>query len=203
MDSKYLTSAAKPEQLASFGLPEVSFIGRSNCGKSTLLNALLGRKNLARTSSTPGRTQMVNFFSLNDEMIFADLPGYGFSVASKHTEKTWNDLMAAYCERPDISTFLFLCDIRRKPQPFELEFLLHLSQTAPLIIVLTKIDKVKTNERKKLSKNFVMSLETSGIEHEAIIEVSSLKKEGIAKLFEKIKMLAEHSKEAGIQTSNN
>lgn len=189
MDSRYITSAAKPQQLESFGLPEVAFIGRSNSGKSSLLNALLQRKNLARTSSTPGRTQMVNFFGLNDEIIFADLPGYGYNVASKNVEGKWDLLMGAYCERDDIAAFLFLIDIRRDVQSFEMNFLKMLSSRAPVIFVMTKSDKVKQNEKQKLIKAHKQAVKSEGITPSMYVAISSLKKTGINELNSAIKRI--------------
>lgn len=182
MESRYITSAAKPQQLQPFKLPEIAFVGRSNSGKSTLLNALLQRKNLARTSSTPGRTQMVNFFGLNNEIIFADLPGYGYNNASKGIEGRWDKLMEAYCEREDIAAFLFLIDIRREVEEFELDFLQYLANRAPVIFVMTKADKLKQGERLKKTKATKKRIEESGLNPEILITVSSLKKQGINEL---------------------
>jgi GTP-binding protein len=182
MDSRYITSAAKPQQLESFGLPEVAFIGRSNSGKSSLLNALLQRKNLARTSATPGRTQMVNFFGLNNQIIFADLPGYGYNVASKGVEGKWDQLMGAYCQRDDIAAFLFLIDVRRDLQEFEVEFLHFLAEKAPVVFVMTKSDKLKQGERQKRIKLIKAFVKNQGIAPEMFIAISSLKKTGINEL---------------------
>jgi len=187
MESRYITSAAKPQQLQSFNMPEIAFVGRSNSGKSSLLNALLNRKNLARTSSTPGRTQMVNFFGLNEEIVFADLPGYGFNSAGKNVEREWDKLMNSYCQRNDIAAFLFLIDIRRKIESFETDFLRVLSERAPIIVVLTKTDKVKQGERIKLTKSFKDALKNANLRIDLTIAVSSLKKSGIPELGQKIK----------------
>lgn len=189
MDSRYITSAAKPQQLESFNLPEIAFIGRSNSGKSSLLNALLGRKNLARTSSTPGRTQMVNFFGLNNNLIFADLPGYGYNVASKRIEGKWDLLMGAYCERTDIAAFLFLLDIRRTLEEFELDFLRELSERAPLFIVMTKTDKIKSNERQKRIKSIKDLIKLANFTPTYYSAISSLKKTGIPELRQEIQKL--------------
>lgn len=189
MDSRYITSAAKPQQLESFGMPEVAFIGRSNSGKSSLLNALLQRKNLARTSSTPGRTQMVNFFGLNNQIIFADLPGYGYNVASKRVEGKWDLLMGAYCERDDIAAFLFLLDVRRDIQDFELDFLRQLESKAPVIVVLTKSDKLKQGERQKRVKATKKIIKEAGITPTMSLAISSLKKTGINELSSMIKRI--------------
>jgi GTP-binding protein len=190
MDAKYLTSAAKMNQLPNFDLPELAFIGRSNVGKSSLLNALMQRKNLARTSATPGRTQMINFFELNGKLIFADLPGYGFHEAPTEIRKHWHSLMDSYCERPNIKGFLYLLDIRRDTEDYEFEFMSQLSKFAPIVVVYTKSDKLGVsdfNKRKSLLVNQFMEM---GVDHEGIFAVSVLKNGGIDSLREEIFRLA-------------
>ncbi|MEZ4742064.1 MAG: ribosome biogenesis GTP-binding protein YihA/YsxC [Bdellovibrionota bacterium] len=182
MDTSYITSAQKANQLPIFALPEVAFIGRSNCGKSSLLNAITGRKNLARSSSTPGRTQMMNFFSVSKRLILADLPGYGFNVASKSVQQHWDALMNEYISRSNIKEFLFLVDIRRQFEEFEFNFLSTLAGLNEVAVVLTKIDKLKKNELLSKKKEIQNVLGAKNIALTKIFAVSSLKKTGIEDL---------------------
>ncbi len=138
-------------------LPEVAVVGRSNVGKSTLLNHLFNAKNLVKTSSTPGKTQAVNFFTLNDEVAFADLPGYGYAEVPDSVKKQWGPLIRTYLEkRETLKLILFLLDIRRKPNEDDLKFMewaLHSKKA--VILVLTKVDKVNQTEKKTNTKQIV------------------------------------------------
>lgn len=190
MNTSYITSAQKANQLPQFEWGEVAFIGRSNCGKSSLLNTLLERKNLARSSSTPGRTQMINFFMVSRQkeqaLVFADLPGYGFNVASKEVRKHWNDLMGAYVERQSILEFICLLDCRRSPDDFELDYWKFLGEKVPIILVLTKVDKVSQKDCATKIKKITEQLEANGIAFKGVYSVSNLKKTGVKKLKETI-----------------
>ncbi len=186
MNSSYITSAQKAEQLPDLGAcPEIAFVGRSNCGKSTLLNALLGRTGLARTSNTPGRTQMVNFFALDQgekRLIFADLPGYGYAATSKATKKLWEGLVESYLERTQIREVLMLLDSRRVTALPDEDLLLldHIIRREPAVVVtvvLTKTDKLNQSE---MSKARAAVDKILGDEDRVrVIAVSSLKKTGI------------------------
>ena len=182
MHAEYLTSTVDPEKFPVWDKPEVAFIGRSNCGKSSLLNALLGRRNLARTSSTPGRTQAINFFDADRKVIFADLPGYGYNKASNQTSKKWHSLMSTYLERPEVTDFLCLTDIRRKFEPQEIEFIRQLHDRNPVTVVLTKSDKINKASQKKSVMKILEQLEIEGIFPKDIHVISSLKKQGLDKL---------------------
>lgn len=182
MDSFYIISAQKAEQLPAFELPEVAFMGRSNCGKSSLVNAITGRKNLARSSSTPGRTQMANFFGIDHKIILADLPGYGFSVAKKEISNLWESLIGTYVTRPNIKEFMFLMDCRRKFEQFEYEFMENLSQYTNVSLVLTKVDKVKKSEIFGIRKKFEKDLADSKIKYHQVAMISTLSKYGIEEM---------------------
>lgn len=186
MESRYITSALKPEQLPVYELPEVAFIGRSNSGKSTLLNQILGRKSLARKGSTPGQTQMVNFFGLGEKLIFADLPGYGFSAINKNVADNWEPLVHTYLQRPNICEFLFLIDIRRDFNDDDWYLLDLLSRNMPLYLILTKSDKLSRQEQVKRVRAVEDLLKTKQIDVKKIRTVSSLKQDGIKELREDI-----------------
>jgi GTP-binding protein len=136
-------------QLPPAHLPEVAFLGRSNVGKSTLINTLLARKRLVRTSSSPGCTQALNFFLINEQWYFVDLPGYGYARVSRETKARWGDLILGYLEeRPNLSALVFLQDPRRNPGAEELFLWEKLRSWGRVLIpVLTKADKVKKGER--------------------------------------------------------
>lgn len=190
LNSSYITSAKQAEQLPDFPFPEVAFVGRSNVGKSSLMNALLDRRGLARASNTPGRTQMVNFFSVQKgekEMILADLPGYGYSAIGKDARRHWEDLMAAYLNRRGISAFLFLIDSRRATPLLDddLELLASLSRSKSkggVTVVLTKSDKMSQGELAKTVKAVTDELKKAKIKTKEILAVSTLKKKGLAEL---------------------
>lgn len=186
MESRYITSALKPEQLPEFQLPEVAFIGRSNSGKSTLLNQILGRKSLARKGSTPGQTQMVNFFGLGEKLIFADLPGYGFSAINKNVADNWEPLVNTYLQRPNICEFLFLIDIRREFNDQDWYLVDLLSRNMPLYVVLTKSDKLSRQEQQKRVRVIADEMAKRQIDVKKLLPVSSLKKDGIKELREDI-----------------
>ena len=127
-------------------LPEIAFAGRSNVGKSSLLNRLVGRKSLARVSRTPGRTREINFFRVNDAFVLADLPGYGYARVSKTRKAEWRPLIEGYLMKtPQLAGVVQLLDIRHEPSEDDLAMLDLLSELEmPTIVVLTKSDKVST-----------------------------------------------------------
>lgn len=185
MDTRYITSAAKPEQLPNYRLPEFALIGRSNSGKSTLLNGIMAHKALARTSSTPGRTQLIHFFGMGEQLIIADLPGYGYSKISRDARALWDPLVDAYLERPNIREFLFLMDCRRQPDEMDAEILYRLGAHRDVVVVLTKIDKLGKNDLMRSKQSCERAIEgIPGIS--AFLAVSSLKKEGIRELQNRI-----------------
>ncbi len=132
----------------SSGKPEIAFIGRSNVGKSSLINMICGRKKLAKTSSTPGKTQMINLFDVDDRWIIADLPGYGYAKVSKKTRGKWSKMITDYLlEREDLVTVFVLVDARVKPQESDLEKIVWLGQKQiPFGIIFTKVEKLKNTE---------------------------------------------------------
>ena len=145
----FIKSANQVSQFPEDSGREIAFVGRSNAGKSTALNAIFGRKNIAKTSKTPGRTQLINFFAVDDDNRVVDLPGYGFAAVSKEKRKQWDELISDYFRTRDALKGVFLIiDSRRMITELDhlfLEFYLPLDQ--PLHVVLTKADKLKKNEQ--------------------------------------------------------
>jgi len=147
--AQFLTSAVKPSQYPSAVRPEVAFAGRSNVGKSSLINRLLGRKNLVKTSSTPGRTQTINFFLINDGFYFVDLPGYGYARVPMEVRKNWGAMVERYLKtRQGLRAVVVILDVRRMPNQADHDLLAWLAHyNIPDIMVLTKADKLKKNKQ--------------------------------------------------------
>jgi GTP-binding protein len=149
VQAEFVVSAAGSGQFPRDGLPEIAFAGRSNVGKSSLLNRLVGRRGLALTSKTPGRTRLLNFFRIDGEAYFVDLPGYGYAAAPKSLRETWGGLVEGYLRtRPQLRGVIFLLDMRHAPTARDLEMRGLLDEAGlPWIPVLTKADKLSRNER--------------------------------------------------------
>ena len=173
------------------GLPpdreaEVCFIGRSNVGKSSLINALFERRNLARTSKTPGRTQELNFFSLGEKSYIVDLPGYGYAKASKDKRSDWQTLIKSYiAERRSLKRVFTLVDARHGLKDNDREFFSFLDTYAVNYqIVLTKIDKVKKTEMPKLLDEINSKIEEHPACNPEFLMTSAIKKSGIGEIRE-------------------
>ena len=159
-------------------LPEVAFSGRSNVGKSSLINTVLGRKSLARTSSVPGKTQTLNFYNINNELYLVDLPGYGYTEAAKSVNEKWGKMIERYLRESEMLSAIFLLvDMRHAPTKLDIA----MAETVrfleyQLIVLATKADKLKTNERKK---NIALIEKTLSMgEDDILIPFSSVTKEG-------------------------
>jgi GTP-binding protein len=156
--TKFLLSAVAPEHFPSPELPEVAFLGRSNVGKSSLINSLVSAK-VAKTSNTPGRTQAINFFEIRwpgrprPELVFADLPGYGYARVPRAISRTWPEFIEPYlAQRPTLALCLCLVDANIPPQPSDTHMIDYLRQiNRPLIVVATKADKVGTRIQASLN----------------------------------------------------
>lgn len=146
--AEYKTSANSLKDCPKVEVPEYAFIGRSNVGKSSLINMLVGRKGLARTSGTPGKTISMNFYLVNNEWNLVDLPGYGYAKRSKDLRNSWEKTLWNYLEKRDNLVSLFvLIDSRIEPQEKDLEFITQLGEKGiPFSIVFTKLDKLKNSE---------------------------------------------------------
>lgn len=188
---KFIKTAIKPNHypilrnLNGDILPEIAVVGRSNVGKSSLLNHLFQSKGLVKTSATPGKTQAINFFTLNDQLAFIDLPGYGYAKVSKETRKDWAPMIEKYLEsRETLQIVLMLFDIRRTPNEEDIN-LLHwiLGHEKKGILVLTKVDKVTLNERNANTKKIVSAFDIDSL---PVVHYSSTKNIGRHQLIKAI-----------------
>ncbi len=175
--------------VAMSGLPdadriEVCFAGRSNVGKSSLINALTGRKALARTSNTPGRTQEINFFTMGEEHYLVDVPGYGFANAPLPVVEKWQRLLKAYLSgRPSLRRVFLLIDARHGPKSVDLEIMQLLSKSAVTFqVVMTKCDKLKAAELAEIMDKTIESIRKFPAAYPEIVQTSSTKSSGIATL---------------------
>jgi GTP-binding protein len=151
--AQFITSAVRPAQYPPPDFPEVAFAGRSNVGKSSLINTLVNRKRLVKTSSTPGRTQLINFFLVNGALSLVDLPGYGYAKVPQAVKRKWGPMIETYLStRPGLTAVVLLMDIRRTPREEEFRLFDWLAHYAISVIpVLTKADKLsKTKQKKQL-----------------------------------------------------
>jgi GTP-binding protein len=149
LSAEFVTSAAKPDQYPRVKHPEMAFAGRSNVGKSSLINTLVNRKRLVKTSSTPGRTQLINFFDINNTLTFVDLPGYGYAKVPAAVRKNWGPMIETYLStRKTLKGVVVIMDIRRIPRQEEhdlIDWLKYFSIAG--ILVLTKTDKLSKPKR--------------------------------------------------------
>jgi len=154
ISTEFLVGAVSAKQYPKEPLPEFAFAGRSNVGKSSLIKSLLNRKKLVRISSTPGKTREINFFKINNAMMFADLPGYGFARVAPALQKKWKKMLEEYLSQRDpLIAIIFIVDIRRKPTELDLtlkEWLEELDRD--YILLITKADKLSAAERQKQVK---------------------------------------------------
>ncbi|HET8866590.1 MAG TPA: ribosome biogenesis GTP-binding protein YihA/YsxC [Gracilimonas sp.] len=145
---KFITSATKLEECPPAGLPEVCFAGRSNVGKSSLINALLNKKNIARTSNVPGKTQQMNYYKLGDECFFVDLPGYGYAKVPKKERERWGKSIRDYLmDRESLRLILHVVDVRHDPSQLDEDFFYWMGMNEkPFAVVLSKADKLSRNK---------------------------------------------------------
>jgi GTP-binding protein len=161
--TEFIKSATRPAHYPPPDLPEIAFAGRSNVGKSSLINVLVNRKSLVRTSSTPGRTQLINFFNVNGEFSLVDLPGYGFAKVPLSVKKAWGPMMQTYLsKRENLRGVVLIFDIRRIPSEEDRQMLEWLrAYSVPPLLVVTKCDKLSKNERAKQAAVIARTLEVA------------------------------------------
>jgi GTP-binding protein len=186
----FITSAPALASCPPAEWPEIAFAGRSNVGKSSLINCLLNRKGLVRTSSTPGRTQLLNYFSINEQLYFVDLPGYGFARAPRSVREKWQPMVHGYLRgRSSLRAVIWLLDVRRDPSKEDLQFLDWLEESEiPTIPVVTKIDKVSRNE---LGRRLAKISSSTGLPTDLFTPFSVLNRQGHTELWELISMALE------------
>jgi GTP-binding protein len=193
LDARIVATAAAPSGFPREGLPEIAFLGRSNVGKSSLLNALVGRRALARTSSTPGKTRLAHFFEVERDLtqrtrrrvVFVDLPGYGWAKVAKTERSAWQKLVEGYLDgRKPLRLAILLHDVRRDPTDDEHDFLAWLAErSVPVVVAITKSDKLAPMRRAERVRQLARAY---AVPDGAIIATSAEKKDGIDALWRAI-----------------
>lgn len=186
--TEFVKSAAKPAHYPPATLPEIAFAGRSNVGKSSLINVLVNRRNLVRTSSTPGRTQLINFFAVNGQFMLVDLPGYGYAKVPLAVKREWGPMMETYlATRRTLRGVVLILDVRRTPAAEERQMLDWLrAYNIPPLLVVTKCDKVSRNER---ARQAALIARTLGVSRGELCFFSALSREGTDEVWERIEVL--------------
>ncbi len=190
MEARFLTAATRPDQFPEHDRTEIAFAGRSNVGKSSLINCLLNRKNLVRTSSTPGRTREINFFEVGRELCFVDLPGYGFAKVPRAMQAAWRPLVEAYLGRAkNLALVILLLDPRREPGQEERDLMAWLKDTGRTCqVVFTKVDKLKKSQAKSIIDKLAASLGELDL---TPLPFSAHTRLGFDRLWERIRSAAE------------
>ena len=180
--AQFITSAVKPSQYPEPTFPEVAFAGRSNVGKSSLLNVLVNRKSLVKTSKTPGRTQLINLFLVNQSLSLVDLPGYGYAKVPAAIKRTWGPMIETYLSgRDTLTSVVLIMDIRRMPREHEFNFIDWLTeQRLPCIPVLTKTDKLSKTRQMKQRFSIAKLL---GMRPDQLILFSSKNRSGLLEVW--------------------
>jgi len=184
--------AVMPEQYPTEIKPEIAFVGRSNVGKSSLINALMNRKALARVSGSPGKTRTINFYNIENKLYFVDLPGYGYAKAPKHEKEKWGKMIEAYLKnREQLRCIIQLIDIRHPPSPLDLQMHEWLAYYGfKMVFVLTKLDKLKRSQVPSHIKAIRLGLGLPG-DADNLLPFSSETKQGRDELLAKIESLIE------------
>jgi len=187
---EFVKSAAKPHHYPEYDLPEIAFAGRSNVGKSSLINTLIQRKDMVKTSSKPGCTQLINFFLINEILSFVDLPGYGYAKVSKKIRAQWQPMVEQYLSmRKNLYGLILLIDIRRDPKNEEFDLLEWLeAHEMPHLVILTKSDKLSKTKQKKRFLSICSQLQR---EESQVILFSAKTKKGRDTILDEIENLIE------------
>ena len=191
-ECRFMQSVPKPSDLPELILPEIAFAGRSNVGKSSLINGLTGRLTLARTSNTPGRTQQLNFFCLAEKLILVDMPGYGYAAASKSLVAGWQKLIKIYLRgRSTLYRVYLLIDSRHGLKPNDFEIMKMLDETAVSYqIILTKADKISETAARQVYAKTVEALAKHPAAHPKVILTSAAKGMGLPEVRAEIAQFA-------------
>ena len=193
--AEFVQSATQHTQCPSTGLPEFAFIGRSNVGKSSLINMLTGRKKLAKTSAKPGKTQLINHFIINKQWYLVDLPGYGWAKVSKTQRQGWSRMIDNYLlQRPQLVNLFVLIDSRIPPQRIDLEFMdwLGVSQI-PFSVIFTKVDKQTKNKTQQSIAIFKQEMKQTWDELPPLFMSSSVDRTGREYILECIENILEEA----------
>ena len=184
--SEIVVSAIRKEQYPAEGLPEIALVGRSNVGKSSATNALLNRRTFARTSQTPGKTRTINFYKINNEFYFVDLPGYGYAIVSKSEKDKWGVIMERYLQdRQELCAIFLLVDIRHEPTNDDVmmyEWIKHFGYNC--VVIATKADKISRGQYQKHISIIRKKLQLE--KDEKVIPLSSSKKTGVEDVWNEI-----------------
>ena len=193
--AEFILSAVEPSKFLRDGLPQIAFAGRSNVGKSSVINRVLGRKNFAHVGATPGKTSQVNYFKIDGKAYLVDLPGYGYAKVSKSTTENWGQMMESYLSgRKSLLKVIQLVDIRHEPTAQDVqmyEYLRHYGLDG--IVVATKADKISGSQRSKCISVIRKKLGLTA--EDTVIPVSSLKKTGNDVLLERIEELLKNGED--------
>ena len=189
---EFIGAVAQPGQALPARLPQIAIAGRSNCGKSTLLNRLVERKKIARTSKRPGRTQEINFFRVNDRFLFADLPGYGFAKAPEEVRERWGPLIESYlADTPELLGIILLADARRGLSSDDGQMLDYLERLGtPTLFVLTKADKLSRSGQRQALEKVQKAL---GTDEDQLLMTSATTGLGMQDLWEAVMALLEET----------
>lgn len=181
--SSYAVSAVREDQYPKDDLPEIALSGRSNVGKSSLINTLLNRKNLARTSSQPGKTQTLNFYLVNDEFYLVDVPGYGYARVSQKKRQEFGEMIQDYLEtRPNLKGLVILIDSRHEPTKDDIAMYNYAQYlNLPILVVCTKIDKIKRSQVNKVMSRLKKNIDLN-YDHVTVLTFSSVTKLHVAEL---------------------
>ncbi len=184
LSAEFVISAAGPNQFPRDGRPQIAFAGRSNVGKSSVINALLHRKNLVKTSSTPGKTQLINFFNINGTLYFVDLPGYGYARVPSAVTDAWAPLIEGYLkDSPQLTAVVVLLDSRREPDERDARLLEWLRRyDIPVIYALTKSDKLNRRDGEHARQQVIARLNISS----PLVVTSAKSGQGIKELWTQI-----------------